>query len=244
MTGPNPLPATLAGRRHRASPYARKLARARGLSLDLVTGTGPLGRITAADILSAPAPVAAAPSPPAAAPQQAVLRAPSAFAARIDLAPLRDFIARAASAGLVLSLQDIALRAAAWALVALDLPETAGAGALTLEQDGRQILLGGGAGLSVGSQRRARDAALDSGRDDAGAAAALSVQFFASGRVAPVLMPLLPGRALRLRLSAAEGGDLLSALLCSDPDLVPDDQAAAFLEGFAETLEMPLALLA
>lgn len=56
-------------RRRLATPHARKLARARGIDLALVPGSGPKGRIKAADVLAAArsaAPAAPAPRAPAA----------------------------------------------------------------------------------------------------------------------------------------------------------------------------------
>ena len=44
------------GGRLRASPYARRLARERGIALDRTTGTGPGGRIKARDLTGGPAP--------------------------------------------------------------------------------------------------------------------------------------------------------------------------------------------
>ncbi len=55
-----------------ASPYARRLARQLGIDLGTVTGTGPAGRITEADIRAveaAPPPPPAAPTPPPPAPE-------------------------------------------------------------------------------------------------------------------------------------------------------------------------------
>src|SRR5215212_6505418 len=56
------MPAAESGR-PRSSPLARKMARDLGVSLDQVQGSGPRGRIVAADIKNAKAP-AAAPAPP------------------------------------------------------------------------------------------------------------------------------------------------------------------------------------
>lgn len=76
---PRPRPAS-----HRviATPYAKKLAKELGVDLSTIGGTGPAGRITAADVEAAkagkapaaPAPAAAAPTP-AAAPGERVGRA-------------------------------------------------------------------------------------------------------------------------------------------------------------------------
>jgi len=56
-----PAPAPPAdGGRFFSSPNARRLARERGLDIQMLRGTGPNGRVVSADVLEAPAPVAAA----------------------------------------------------------------------------------------------------------------------------------------------------------------------------------------
>ena len=54
-------------RRLRAAPIARRAAASHGIALELVTGTGPAGRITLGDVERAVAERGAAPAPPAAA---------------------------------------------------------------------------------------------------------------------------------------------------------------------------------
>ena len=87
--------------RRPASPYARRLARERGLALDGVAGSGPLGRIVAADVLAfvvRPAPVGApavAVVPTAVAAPLPAPRSIGAFQASIDLGPLATLIAAA-----------------------------------------------------------------------------------------------------------------------------------------------------
>jgi hypothetical protein len=49
---------------------------------------------------------------------------------------------------------------------------------------------------------------------------------------------------MRLRLSKHNEEENLSALLCTDPEAIPDEMAAAFISAFSEALEQPLALLA
>jgi pyruvate dehydrogenase E2 component (dihydrolipoamide acetyltransferase) len=79
-----------AGGRVRASPYVRKLARERGLSLAGVSGSGPHGRIVARDLEGMkPAPIAAK-APTAGAAQPADLEAPEAR----PLSMMRKAIAR------------------------------------------------------------------------------------------------------------------------------------------------------
>jgi len=65
--GPSPLDPRLRGDDReqglRATPYARRLAREQGLSLEAITGTGPRGRIQRRDVEAAIARAAAAPAP-------------------------------------------------------------------------------------------------------------------------------------------------------------------------------------
>lgn len=220
--------------RLKASPYARKLARERSLALDAIIGSGPFGRIVAADVLNtrdAPAVSAAAPA-----------RIPSAFAAEADLSALRRLIADVDAAGVALSIEDVVLRAAARVLAEIELPDALANRGLTLETGGRQVRLAMPGDQSVGVQRRARLEALDSGRDDVDAEAVLSVQCLEAGRVSAVFMPLLPGRALRLMATGT--GERLAVLLCVDTDALSAETAIVFLERFAGILEQPLSLLA
>ncbi|NKB67222.1 MAG: biotin/lipoyl-binding protein [Candidatus Latescibacteria bacterium] len=100
--GPAPAspapPAAVAGRPHRASPKARKMAAEKGLDLSQIQGSGPGGRIVSADIesLAAGAPAATPAAAPAAAPvaseagQVVPLTRPQAVAAERLTASSRD----------------------------------------------------------------------------------------------------------------------------------------------------------
>jgi pyruvate dehydrogenase E2 component (dihydrolipoamide acetyltransferase) len=89
LAGPLPLPAETPAY---ASPLARRLAARHGIDLATVTGTGPRGRISQADVLAAvPAPAALAPA--SAEPAAAV--APGATApAIVPMSAIRRVIAR------------------------------------------------------------------------------------------------------------------------------------------------------
>jgi pyruvate dehydrogenase E2 component (dihydrolipoamide acetyltransferase) len=80
-TGPEPAASTASaesGDRRRSSPLARRMAKELGVSLDNVQGSGPKGRIVAADIKGAQAsPSGATGSQPVAAPQPETRRAES-----------------------------------------------------------------------------------------------------------------------------------------------------------------------
>lgn len=71
-----PVAAPVQGARLLATPLARRLAQARGVDLQVVTGSGPRGRIRARDLPDAATP--AVPAPAAPAPASGALRAPTA----------------------------------------------------------------------------------------------------------------------------------------------------------------------
>jgi pyruvate dehydrogenase E2 component (dihydrolipoamide acetyltransferase) len=96
---PAPAAAAPAGERVIASPLAKRIAEARGISLALVTGSGPNGRIVKADVESfTPGAVAAAPAPAPAASAPAPASAPEieggAPFAEEKLSNVRKVIAR------------------------------------------------------------------------------------------------------------------------------------------------------
>lgn len=66
--GASPEPSKEPGERPRSSPLARRMAREMGVSLDSVQGSGPRGRIVAADVKNAKPAAPAAAAQPAAAP--------------------------------------------------------------------------------------------------------------------------------------------------------------------------------
>ncbi|MBP7568234.1 MAG: 2-oxo acid dehydrogenase subunit E2 [Burkholderiaceae bacterium] len=74
----HPVAAPVQGGRLLATPLARRLAQARGVDLQVVTGSGPRGRIRARDLPQAAVPSAVpAPAAPAPAPASGALRAPT-----------------------------------------------------------------------------------------------------------------------------------------------------------------------
>jgi len=77
------IPVSQEGRR-RSSPLARKMAREMGVSLDAIQGSGPQGRIVAADLKSAPR-AAAAPQP---------VEMPARDTTRVELTAMRRTIAK------------------------------------------------------------------------------------------------------------------------------------------------------
>lgn len=235
--------------RFSASPYARRLAMARSIPLGLLTGTGPFGRIVAADVIAFTTIPVAAPAEPVAPqtevrPQEARTQpasARSAFSSAISSGALDDLIANADTAGVPLELEDIALRAAAHAMAIAGL---AGANGIAFESGARRIFVDTDLRLSVGHHRKARLAALEGTSEGPEGKAILSLQVVGATRVTSLLISLPPGQAMRLRLSKGAEAESFSALLCTDPEAVQDEVAMAFLSAFSDAMERPLALLA
>ena len=228
------MAATALQPRRAISPYARRLARERGLSLDVLKGSGPNGRIVAADIAAFTS-LPSAPMP-ASGPQA------SAVGATIHLATLMQLLAGFADADTPFTLDDVVLRAAGCALD--DVPETTSlAGApVALEQKRAQLVFADIRKGSLGPLRARRLAAIEAGGDQSVEPAALSLKLLAASEIRPVMMPLLPGRAMRLVLAA--GPSSSECLLSFDANVVSEDTATEFLTRFKAYLELPLRLLA
>lgn len=220
--------------RRAASPYARRLARERGIALDGLRGSGPNGRIVAADISAF---VARPIAPVAAAGTQA-----SALGTTIQLATLTQLLAAFAEAETPFTLEDVALRAAGCALD--DVPETSAiAGApVALELPSGQVVLADIRKGSLAPLRARRLAAVAAGEDEASRPAACSLRLLGASDIRPVMMPLLPGRAMRLVLAAGPASG--ECLLSFDANLVGETAATAFLVRFKAYLEIPIRLLA
>jgi pyruvate dehydrogenase E2 component (dihydrolipoamide acetyltransferase) len=222
------------------SPYARKLAEQRGIVLADLGGSGPSGRIVAADVLSfvnraiavediIPLPVASA----------ATAMAVSAIATQIDVGKARDLLSQFADAKLPLSLNALFVRAAARNLAAIDVKVAIGWETGTARRD---IRIDDGVSLSLGAiQARieSEDGAVTASNDPA----FVSIRHFQQSSVRAVSMPLLPGHRMRLVISidSLDRGD---CLLCFDTDNVAEDDAITFLAQLKDDLEMPLRLLA
>ena len=226
--------------RRPATPYARRLAREHGLVLSSIVGSGPGGRIVAADIEAYVAPGAAATNVAAAAGPAA-----SAFAVTVDLVSVQKLLADFGAAGIAVTLDVLFIRAAALGLEAvlearndegIAIGWETGAGVERRETVIADAHLGllSGVVARLGADRSS-DAATD---------AALSIRRVAETGVRPVAMPLLPGRARRLIVSAGDDAATADCLLCFDADTVGEDAAAGLLARFRDGLEAPLRLLA
>jgi len=223
-----------ASARRAISPYARRLARERGVAVELLAGSGPSGRITAADVIAFVPRATAAPAL-AAGPQA------SALGATISIAKLREVLDNFAKAAMPFSLDDAVLRAAGCALDDVPAANAIEHAPVALEHERRQLVFADLSKGSLGPARARRMAAIEAGLDESAEPATLSVKLIEAGDIRPVMLPLLPGRSLRLVLAAGrESGECLLAFDAAQVDM---DAAAELLTRFKAYLEEPLRLL-
>jgi pyruvate/2-oxoglutarate dehydrogenase complex dihydrolipoamide acyltransferase (E2) component len=227
--------------RRAASPYARRLAREQGFGLELISGSGPNGRIVAADVEAFANSRAARHAERPAAAAAAV----SAYACALNLGKLQQLLADFGGAELSLSLDAMLVRAAALALEAVPGANQANAIAVAWETGGtgarsQLVLVAPHLGLVSRLSATLADAAAATAPETR---AGVSLRRIAHTGIRPTSMPLLPGTAMRLMVAA--GADAAAeALLCFDAATVGEDDAAAFLARFRDGLEIPLRLLA
>jgi pyruvate dehydrogenase E2 component (dihydrolipoamide acetyltransferase) len=221
--------------RRPASPYARRLARERGLGLELITGSGPSGRIVAADVDAFIASRAGATASAAGA-------AVSVFGVSIDLAPLNQLLAALAAAGNALALEDMLVRAGGLALETLPdggnpvmvVLETAERGDVRIENPQHGLI----------SALHARLAEQPAAGAESSQPALLFVRCFRVAGIRAVAMPLRNGAPLRLIVSAAAGDPVAECLLSFDAGRIGEEAAAQLLGRIRDDLETPLRLLA
>ncbi|KRB25787.1 MULTISPECIES: E3 binding domain-containing protein [Mesorhizobium] len=229
------------------SPYARRLARERSLPLETLRGSGPGGRILAADVLGFVSAGAPAASPgvaaPAAAPPIAAPRV-AAFATSIALGALQDLLAALKNSGRTLDVDDVLLRAAG--RIFAEMPDAAKIDdvSVALELAGRQTVFALAPEMSLTSLRAMRLAALAGTHDEADKPAVLSLRLLPTSEIRPVVMPLLPGRAMRLAVSLSTASDHAECLLTVDAASVDEPTAATWLATLKSAIEQPLRLFA
>lgn len=224
---------TAATARRAISPYARRLARERGIAIEQLAGSGPSGRITAADIVAF---VPKATAPAVAAGPQA-----SALATTLALGKLREVLENFGKADVPFALDDAVLRAAGCALDDVPAANRLDGAPVAFEHERRQLVFAAIRKGSLGPARSRRLAAIESGLDQSAEPATLSIRLIAAADIRPVMLPLLPGRALRLVLSAGPAAG--ECLLGFDETQVDVDAAAELLTRFKAYLEEPLRLL-
>jgi pyruvate dehydrogenase E2 component (dihydrolipoamide acetyltransferase) len=229
MTLTATMPANSPARRA-SSPYARRLARERGISLELLRGSGPHGRIVADDVIGY------VPRPATGVSQV------SAFACTADLKAVRELLDGFARTDMSFDLDDIVLRAAGCALEEVAVAGNIADPAVALEVRPRQLLFSGIAKRSLAPLRAQRLSGVEAQTDDTRLAATLSLRLVPNGDVRPVLMPLLADRAIRLVVAA--GPDEAGCLLVFDSATIDEERAADLLGRFKGFLEIPLRLLA
>ena len=221
------------------SPYARRLARERSLPLEALRGSGPGGRILAADVLDF-VPVDAPAELPAAAPvSPPVASSIAAFATSITLGALHELLSALQGTGNVFDIDDIVLRAAGYAFS--EIPDVSEA-SVALELDNRQIVFAATSGMPPTALRAARLVAQADKRDDAQKPAVLSMRLLAQSDIRPVMMPLLPGRAMRLAVSVGTAGDHAECLLTTDAAKFDEAASTAWLDALKSSIEHPLRL--
>lgn len=229
----------LTDRRIAVSPYARRLARERNIALEELTGSGPGGRVVAADVIAFVPRAKVAPH--AAGGSQA-----AAIATTVSLATMRQLLSGFTTADTPFSLEDVALRAAGLALDdvagATSLPGAPVALETKFAGQRAQAVFGDIRKSSLGPLRQRRLDALATASDAADQPAALSLRVLDATDIRPVTMPLLPGRDMRLVLIAGEAS--AECLLAFDPASIDDDAATELLGRFKAYLEVPIRLLA
>lgn len=223
--------------RRAVSPYARRLARERGIALARVSGSGPAGRIVAADLEGYVPAGKESPSPASGGGSL-----PAAFASTIDLTSVRSLLAGVAGAD-AFTLEDVALRAAGCALDDVPAASALLGSAVALETGGHaQMVFSDIRRSSLGPLRQRRLEAMAAGVDQGAQPATLSLRVIAAADIRPVSMPLLADRAMRLVLVAGE--DRAECIIVSDPARVGEDAATELLSRFRGYLQVPILLLA
>lgn len=224
--------------RRAASPYAKRLARERGIDLVQIAGSGPNGRIVAADVIGVVPPLSTS---AAGAAYQA-----SAIATTIALSKIRLLLADFAEANAAFSLDDVVLRAAGCALDDVATATSIDGAPIALETtiNGRlgQVVFDDVHKGSLAPLHERRLAAIDAAVDEAAVAAALSVKLLLASEIRPVMMPLLPRRSMRLMLVAGETSG--ECLLVFDANSIDENTASEFLLRIKAYLEVPIRLLA
>ena len=222
--------------RRAVSPYARKLAASRGIELGALRGSGPAGRIVAADV------EAFVPAAPVGLATDRAVSPLSALAATIGLRSVRGTLEGFAGSGTPFDLEDLVLRAVGCALDDVPAATEIEGAPVAFEVRPAQFVFDHIRRGSLAPLRARRLAAIAANEDGSNQPAALSVRLLSVAAVRPVSMPLLPGRSLRLVLAA--GPDAAEALLSFDAGRVDEDIAAALLTRVKLYLETPLLLLA
>jgi 2-oxoacid dehydrogenase-like protein with E3 subunit-binding domain len=226
----------MAAVRRPASPYARRVAREAAVGLELISGSGPGGRIVAADVEAF-----LTRRRGTARPAQSGT-AVSAFAATLTLAGAWQLIDDLSRAEIAVSFEALLVRASALALEAQRAagPDAGSTVAVGCERPGGLVM------FPDAHLRTMRDVAqrlLDHHARPDDAAPVLTVRRIAQPGLRPTAMPLVAGAAMRLVVTAADAAPTGKALLCLDQARIDEDAAAAILARIRDSLDQPLRLL-
>ena len=219
-----------------ASPYARRLAGERSIALEALSGSGPAGRIVAADILS----YVPQPARSEIAAQNVV---PCAVAATICMESLHELLSRLCEAGGTFEVVDLALRAAEFARAEVFAGRASLHEGVALEvglsKARRQRVFANATGMSLTQLHQNR---VEKGAgDEAEEPALLSLRIAEAQKLRMVAMPLLQGRAMRLAID--HGRVNAECTLFFDAVQIEEEDAVAFLMHFTAAIEAPLRLL-
>ncbi len=233
-------PAKIGGRH--VTPLARRLASERGIDLNRLSGSGPHGRIVAADISAAPR-----------ASETAPVASPFYLVADVEIGRLQAMRDDAKSAGAEFSLGDFVIKA--WAAALRRADQAAGTGiAFIVDADGRRMtkVIHDAAGKTLTAiAREARDA--DGSAPEAGVSSAVrilttpGIREFSSTVTPPFTTMLAVGEPRRAPVEAADGGvrfvSQVTVTLSCDPRAMDDGQAASLLAVFKTLVENPVTAL-
>lgn len=211
------------------SPRARRLARDRGLNLAHVRGSGPRGRIVAADVEPIPESEASATG----------IADVSALSIEFSTVPAAAMLTKFSRAGLSIDFGDVLIRAASAALSVVLQSDGEEGRVVGLELAGGTLRFDDASAMSLSAihQARSENPRIDPSRH----AAALSISVL-HGAVSPILLPLLPGYRMRLVLAFTAGNDRVNCTLFYSGEHSAEF-ASSILESLKRRLEEPALLL-
>lgn len=223
------------------TPLARRLASERGIDLGRVSGSGPHGRIVAADIDKAP-------------PASAAAQATSQYylVADVEIDRLMTMQSEAESAGAEISIGDFAVKA--WAVALKRVMPDAGANiGLITPVDGRRAttIIRDAAGktlTAIAREAAERDGATPAGATSAVALANVSgIREFTAVLTPPFVSVLAVGQPRRAPIETHDGGikfiGLLTVTLTCDSGVIDQAIGIELLSAFKALAENPVAAL-
>jgi hypothetical protein len=209
------------------TPRARRIARQHQLNLAQIRGSGPRGRIIAADVEPAPARN-----------EDGIV---SALRTTLRLASVETMLEAFAKEGLNIDFEDVMVRATSTALSAVRESHHGQPASVSLERTGGDVRFDRASTMSLSAIHAARLERSSTNLQPSGDA--LSIKILEAGGVTAVLMPPLPGSAMRLVLATEAGYVETSATLFFYESRVTPELATSLLKSFQQHLESPVLLL-